>query len=77
MELEEYEESLKDYRDLKNSIDMAREEWEIIGEERGEIKKANHVAEVMLKNGEDDQKTAQYSGLSLKEIKALRNKLNL
>jgi predicted transposase/invertase (TIGR01784 family) len=68
-EVKEYEESLKVYRDLKNSIDTAREE----GKLEGKIE----FAETMLKNSENDQKVALYTGLSLEDIQALRKKLNL
>ena len=72
IEADEYEESLMVYRDLKNSIDTAREEGKIEGKVEGESNKAIMVAETMQKNGETDEKIALYTGLSLQEVKALR-----
>jgi predicted transposase/invertase (TIGR01784 family) len=89
VELEQYEESLKVYRDIKNSLDTAREEGKVegkiegeaIGERRGiakgEVNKARIVAELMLKNGEDEQKVALYTGLSLNEIRTLKQTRDL
>ena len=68
IEADEYEESLMVYRDLKNSIDTARED----GKFEGASDKAIMVAKTMQKNGETDEKIALYTGLSLQEVKALR-----
>jgi predicted transposase/invertase (TIGR01784 family) len=66
-EVQSYEDSLKTYRDLKNSLDTAREEGKI----RGEIKKAKSFVIAMLTNGEPFEKIAKYSGLSFEEIKRI------
>jgi predicted transposase/invertase (TIGR01784 family) len=68
IEADEYEESLMVYRDLKNSIDTARED----GKFEGASDKAIMVAETMQKNGQTDEKIALYTGLSLQEVKTLR-----
>lgn len=54
-----YEDSLKYYRDMKNSLDTAREE------------KALEVAKEMLAAGEDTEKIARYTGLNVKQIERL------
>jgi len=56
-----YEESLKYYRDLKNSLDTARDE----GNLEGKIE----VARKLLKNGVSIEIIVQSTGLSEKEIK--------
>ena len=76
-EIEEYEESLKVYRDLKNSIDTAREEGKIEGKIEGKFEGKVEFAETMLKNGEDDPKIALYTGLSDEEIQSIRKRLHL
>ena len=77
LEVEEYEESLKDYRDLKNSIDTAREEGKIEGKIEGKAEGKIEVVEIMLKSGEDIQKISNFTGIPIEDIKALRKKLNL
>jgi predicted transposase/invertase (TIGR01784 family) len=63
-----YEESLKVYRDLKNSFDTAREEGMI----EWKIKGKAEVAVKMIDKGETDEKIALYTGLSIEAIKELR-----
>ena len=82
IEIEAYEESLKGYRDLKNSFDTAREEGMEQGMEQGieqgieqgRTESKKQIADIMIKNGENDQKIALYIGLSISEIQALRKK---
>jgi hypothetical protein len=52
-----YEDSLKVYRDLKNSLDTAREE--------GENMKALQIAAEMLRDCEPAAKISKYTGLSV------------
>jgi predicted transposase/invertase (TIGR01784 family) len=59
-----YEDSLKVYRDLKNSVDTAREE--------GEKKKASEIAVEMLREGEPPAKISKYTGLSMEELEKIR-----
>ena len=66
-EVQSYEDSLKTYRDLKNSLDTAREEGEI----KGKIEMATSIAIAMLIDGEPFEKIAKYSGLSFEEIKRI------
>ena len=62
-EYQEYEDSLKYYRDLKNSLDTAKEE--------GKIEGKIEIAKEMLKNAENIQKIMKYTGLTEKEINEL------
>jgi predicted transposase/invertase (TIGR01784 family) len=57
-----YEDSLKYYRDIKNSLDTAREEGKI------------EVAINLLKNGVDIQIIKNSTGLSKAEIENLKKK---
>ena len=81
-EYQNYEESLKYYRDLKNSLDTAREEGreegiEIgmeKGIEKGMEKGMQKVAVEMLKDKEPIEKIIKFTGLSQQEIEALQKK---
>jgi len=59
-----YEDSLKYYRDLKNSLDTARDEGISEGIEKVAIK--------MIKASEPDEKIQQFTGLTLEQIIKLR-----
>ncbi len=71
----EYEDSLKAYRDIKNSIDTAleqgREEGMKKGRAEGEKQKALSIAKAMLQRGLDIQMIAELSGLTAEEIQSL------
>lgn len=67
MELKEYEDSLKAYRDVKNSIDTALEK----GREEGRAEGRADVARAMLKRGMDRKVISELSGLSEAEIEKL------
>jgi predicted transposase/invertase (TIGR01784 family) len=60
----EYENSLKYYRDLKNSLDTAKEE--------GKIEGKIEIAKEMLKNNEPIENIIKYTGLTEKEINELK-----
>jgi predicted ribosome quality control (RQC) complex YloA/Tae2 family protein len=62
-EVDRYEDSLKYYRDLKNSFDTAREE----GREEGVLIVARNLLDIL-----DDATIAMKTGLSQKEVAALR-----
>lgn len=66
---QDYEESLKVYRDMKNSLDAAREEGIEIGVEKGRIE----VARNLLKKGLDNEFIAETTNLSIEEIERLRS----
>lgn len=68
-----YEDSLKSYRDLKNSLDTAREEGEKIGMEKGEKKKAVETAENLISLGIlTTGQIAQATGLAAEEVGLIR-----
>jgi len=67
-EYQNYEDSLKYYRDLKNSLDTAREE----GFEKGMEK----VAIAMLRDNEPIEKIIRFTGLTINEIETIRKLIN-
>ncbi|MFW5785554.1 MAG: Rpn family recombination-promoting nuclease/putative transposase [Chitinispirillaceae bacterium] len=73
VEIDAYEESLKIYRDLKNALETAKEE----GKFEGRDERSTEIAMEMIKNGETDEKTALYTGLSEDTIKKLRKRISL
>ena len=66
-ELKEYEDSLKAYRDVKNSIDTAMEK----GREEGKNLKAIQIAKKMLEAGMDVDTVMKMTDLSKNEIEKL------
>jgi len=67
-----YEDSLKYYRDLKNSLDTAREEGLVEGIEEGRLL----VAQNAIKMGLSIDNVALLTGLSVEEIEKLQSNLN-
>ena len=67
-ELREYEDSLKAYRDIKNSLDTAKAEARAEGRAEGRAE----VAKTMMEKGMDVKIIASLTGLSEEEIKSLR-----
>jgi len=63
-EYNDYENSLKYYRDLKNSLDTAKEE--------GKIEGKIEIAKEMLEDNEPVEKIMKYTGLTKKEIEELK-----
>ena len=70
-ELREYEDSLKAYRDIKNSIDTAKEEGRKEGREEGVTKEKLATAKRLLGMGLTQEQVAKGTGLSIKEIEKL------
>jgi predicted transposase/invertase (TIGR01784 family) len=86
-ECQAYEDSLKYYRDIKNSIDTARDDGKIEGKaegieigkeigkqegiELGERNKALAIARNMLSQGLDIALIAQITGLTLEQVESL------
>ena len=70
-ELREYEDSLKAYRDIKNSIDTAKEEGREEGREEGIAKEKLATAKRLLGMGLTQEQVAKGTGLSIKEIEKL------
>ena len=75
-----YEDSLKYYRDLKNSLDTAKEEGIEEGLEKGRkegrqeglVEGMKRVALQMLKAGESNDRISQFTGLTIDQIQQLR-----
>ena len=67
-ELKEYEDSLKAYRDVKNSIDTALEKGREEGREEGKNLKAIQIAKKMLAAGMDIDTVIKMTDLSKSEI---------
>lgn len=70
-EREEYEESLKIYRDIKNIVDTAKAEGKIEGKAEGKIEEKIEIAKQMKKEKEPIEKIMRYTGLSKEEIEKL------
>jgi predicted transposase/invertase (TIGR01784 family) len=84
-----YEESLKVFRDLKNTLDTARaegleegrvegraegrEEGRAEGREEGGQARAEQMALLMMAGGESDEKIMLYTGLTMAQVQRLRN----
>ena len=66
-ELREYEDSLKAYRDIKNSIDTARRE----GRVEGEVQEKNATIKRLLASGASVDIIARATGLPHDEVKHL------
>ena len=75
-ELREYEASKMAYRDIKNSIDTAKQEGKqeglAEGMEKGMNQKALDIARNMLADGVDINLIMKYSGLTQKQIDKLK-----
>ena len=71
-ELREYEASKMAYRDIKNSIDTAKQEGLAEGMEKGMNQKALDIARNMLADGVDINLIMKYSGLTQEQIDKLK-----
>ncbi len=74
-ELREYEDSLKAYRDIKNSLDTAREQGFEKGHEKGRAEgrdeRSIEIAREMLADGESIEKIMHYTGLTETQIREI------
>ena len=70
-ELREYEDSLKAYRDIKNSIDTAKEEGRKEGREEGIAKEKLATAKRLLGMGLTQEQVAKGTDLSIEDIERL------
>ena len=70
-ELREYEDSLKAYRDIKNSIDTARREGHMEGRVEGEAQEKNATIKRLLASGASVDIIAIATGLPHDEVKHL------
>ncbi len=72
VEMQEYENSLKYYRDMKNVTDTAHEEGKIEGKIEGKYESKISIASVMLEDNEPIERIMRFTGLSREEIEALK-----
>ena len=70
-ELREYEDSLKAYRDIKNSIDTAKEEGRKEGREEGVAKEKLATAKRLLGMGLTQEQVAKGTDHSIEDIERL------
>lgn len=70
-ELREYEDSLKAYRDIKNSLDTAKEEGRAEGRDEGRAEGIAMVAKMMYAKGMDIDVIASMTSLSTDEVESL------
>jgi predicted transposase/invertase (TIGR01784 family) len=70
-QMQTYEDSLKAYRDLKNSLDTAREEGEALGGQKGLQQGIEQVARRMLAAGMPPANVAALTGLSAEQVARL------
>ena len=70
-ELREYEDSLKAYRDIKNSIDTARREGRVEGRLEGEAQEKKATIKRLLASGASVDIIAIATGLPHDEVKHL------
>jgi predicted transposase/invertase (TIGR01784 family) len=82
-ERSKYEDSLKYYRDVKNSLDTAKQEGEVIGLEKGRLegeaigleKGKLEIAQNAIKKGFDNETIAELTSLTIEQIEELRKKV--
>lgn len=75
VELKEYEDSLKAYRDIKNSLDTAEAKGRAEGMAEGIAEGIVKVARKLLTMGMTTDYVADATGLSKEEIKDISDKL--
>ena len=75
-EIREYEASKKAYRDIKNSIDTAKQEGLAegmeLGMKKGKNERSLEIAKTMLADGVDINLIMKYSGLTQEQIDKLK-----
>ena len=71
-ERQDYEDSLKVYRDFKNVLDTAELKGIKKGLKKGRAEGKAEVAQAMLKNKMDIKQISELTGLSIEEIKQLQ-----
>ena len=76
-QLKEYEDSLKAYRDVKNSIDTALEKGREEGMAEGMEKEKQSTARRLLSIGLSEEQVSTATELTLEEIQKLRDKPEL
>jgi predicted transposase/invertase (TIGR01784 family) len=73
-----YQDSLKYYRDVKNSLDTAKQEGRVEGEaigiDKGKQEKSIEIAQNAIKKGFDNETIAELTGLTIEQIEELRKR---
>ena len=75
-ERKQYEKYLINLVRDRDVVNTAKEEGEEIGIKKGKAEQAIEIAKVMIENGEDIQKIAIYTGLSVQRLETLFPKLS-
>jgi hypothetical protein len=70
-QIRSYEDSLKYYRDLKNSLDTAKEEGIEIGVEKGRVERNIEIAKKALRKGISVEDVIDLTGLSREQVEKL------
>ena len=70
-ELREYEDSLKAYRDIKNSIDTARKEGRVEGRVEGRLEEKIAIARNLKSMGMSISDISKATGLSEEDIDSI------
>ena len=73
-EHDEYEQSLKSYRDMQNTMDYKYKKGKKEGRKEGRKEEKNNIAIQMIKEGESNERIAKYTNLTFDEIDILRKK---
>ena len=76
VELKEYEDSLKTYRDLKNSLDTAEEKGRYEGREEGRDEEKKATIRRLLASGASVDIIAVATGLAHNDVKVLIDKIS-
>ena len=75
-QIRSYEDSLKYYRDLKNSLDTAYQDGHADGEEKGIEKGIEKVAVRCLDQGKSMEETAEITGLTIPQINSIAKNMD-
>ena len=76
VELEEYEDSLKTYRDLKNSLDTAEEKGRVEGRVEGRENEKKATIQRLLASGASVDIIAIATGMTEADVKLLINDIS-
>jgi predicted transposase/invertase (TIGR01784 family) len=76
-EADAYEESLKSYRDLKNSLDTAYEEGVEKGREEGREEEKRNIVENLIKCELDIPSISKATGLTESEVQKIKDEMGM
>jgi predicted transposase/invertase (TIGR01784 family) len=72
-QVQSYEDSLKYYRDIKNSLDTAKEEGKIEGKIEGKFEEKQLIAKNLLNENVDINLISAVTGLTVEQISKLKD----